>query len=60
MLRQCMHDVINLYQSFLLKLSETLHVEYRYNEHVHEEVSCQSVMPKKNFFFFLQSDCLSY
>ena len=25
----------------LLKLSDTLHIQYRYNEHVHEEVSCQ-------------------
>ena len=25
----------------LLKLPDTLHIKYRYNEHVHEEVSCQ-------------------
>ena len=31
----------------LLKLSDALHMQYRYNEHVHEEVSCQ-----KHFFFF--------
>ena len=35
----------------LLKLSDTLHIQYRYNEHVHEEVH--------EIFFFLQSDCLS-
>ena len=35
----------------LLKLSDTLHIQCRYNEHVHEEVSCQTI-------FFWQSDCL--
>ena len=40
-----------LVPELLLKLSDTVHIQYRYNEHVHE-VSCQ----KK---FFLQSDCLS-
>ena len=29
-LRQFIHREINLYQSFLLKLSETLHKQYRY------------------------------
>ena len=32
---------------FLLKLSDTLHIQYRYIEHVHEEVSC-----KKNKTFW--------
>ena len=35
-----------LVPELLLKLSDTLHIRYRYNEHVHEEVSCQ----KKCFF----------
>ena len=29
-----------------VELSDTLHMQYRYNEHVHKEVSCQ----KKTFF----------
>ena len=29
----------------LLKLSDTLYIQYRYIEHVHEEMSC-----KKNYF----------
>ena len=36
----------------LLKLSDTLHKQYRYIEHVHEEVSCQKS-------YFCPSDCLS-
>ena len=27
----------------LLKLSDTLHKQYRYNEHVHKGVSCQNI-----------------
>ena len=30
-----------LVPDFLLKLSDTLHLQYRYTEHVHEEVSCK-------------------
>ena len=30
-----------LVPELLLKLSDTLHIQYRYVEHVHEEVSCQ-------------------
>ena len=48
----CINEEINLYQSFFLKLSNTLHIQDRYNEHVHEEVSSQ----KK---YFWQNDCLS-
>ena len=33
-----------LVPEFLLTLSDTLHIQYRYIEHVHEEVSCK----KKN------------
>ena len=29
-----------LVPELLLKLSDTLHVQFRYIEHVHEEVSC--------------------
>ena len=29
----------------LLKLSDTLHIQYRYFEHVHEEVSCKKKIP---------------
>ena len=43
-----------LLPELLLTLSDTLHIQYRYNKHVHEEVSCQ-----KDFYFFLQSDCIS-
>ena len=32
-----------LVPELLLKLSVTLHIQYRYNEHVHEEVSCKKV-----------------
>ena len=39
----CIYREIKLYQSFLLKVSDTL--QYRYVEYVHEEVSCQ-----KNIF----------
>ena len=35
----------------LLKLSDTLDIQYRYNEHVHENVSCQNK-------YFWQSNCL--
>ena len=41
-----------LVPELLLKRFDTLHIQYRYNEHVREEVSCQ----KK---YFWQSDCLS-
>ena len=41
-----------LVPELLLKLSDTLHKQYRYIEHLHEELSC----PKK---YFWQSDCLS-
>ena len=34
-----------LVPELLLKLSDTLHIQYRYIEHVHEEVSFQ-----KNYF----------
>ena len=34
-----------LVPELLLKVSDTLHIQYRYNEHVHEDVSCQ-----KNYF----------
>ena len=37
----------------LLKVSDTLHLQYRYIEHVHKEVSCQ-----KHFFFFFLFVCL--
>ena len=30
-----------LVAELLLKLSDTLHIQYRYIEHVHEEVSCK-------------------
>ena len=30
-----------LVPELLLKLSDTLHIQYRYIEHVHEEVSCK-------------------
>ena len=36
MLRKCIHELV---PELLLKLSDTLHIQYRYNEHVHEEVS---------------------
>ena len=36
----------------LLKLPDTLHIQYSYIEHVHEEVSC-----KKKYFW--QNGCLS-
>ena len=39
-------------QLVTVKLSDTLHIQYRYNEPVHEEVSRQ-----KNFFW--QSDCFA-
>ena len=34
-----------LVPELLLKLSDTFHIQYRYSEHVHEEVPC-----KKNLF----------
>ena len=34
-----------LIPELLLKLSDIWHIHYRYNEHVHEEVTCQ-----KNIF----------
>ena len=40
-----------LVPELLLKLSDTLHLQYRYNEHVHE------VSYKKKHFW--QRDCLS-
>ena len=36
-----------LVPELLLKLSDTLHIQYRYIEHVHEEVSCK----KKKILF---------
>ena len=30
-----------LVPELLLKLSDTLHIQYRYIEHVHEEMSCK-------------------
>ena len=30
-----------LVPELLLKLSGTLHIQYRYTEHVHEEMSCK-------------------
>ena len=30
-----------LVPELLLKLSDTLHIQYRYTEHVHEEISCK-------------------
>ena len=32
-----------LVQELLLKVSDTLHQQYRYIEHVHEEMSCQTL-----------------
>ena len=32
-----------LVPELLLKLSDTLHKQYGYIEHVHEEVSCQNI-----------------
>ena len=47
-----MHTQENqLAPELLLTLSDTLHKQYRYSEHVHEEVSCQK--------YFWQNDCLS-
>ena len=34
-----------LVPELLLKLSVTLHIQYRYIEHVHEEVSCKKKIP---------------
>ena len=42
-----------LVPELLLKLSDTLHIQYRYIEHVHEKVSCK----KKNTF--QQNGCVS-
>ena len=44
---------------FLLKLSDTLHIQYRYIEHVLEEVSCKK---KKTFWRngFISNIVISY
>ena len=36
-----------LVPELLLKLSDTLHIQYRYIEHVHEEVSCKKLLFSK-------------
>ena len=36
-----------LVPELLLKLSVTLHIQYRYSEHVHEEVSCKKIPFRK-------------
>ena len=41
-----------LVPELLLKLSDTLHKQYRYIEHAHEEVSCQQKL-------FWLNNCLS-
>ena len=34
-----------LVPELLLKLSDTLHIQYTHTEHVHEEVSCKKKIP---------------
>ena len=49
-----MHTIGNqLVPELLLKLSDTLHIQCRYIEHVHEGVSCKKIL------FFYQNGCFS-
>ena len=48
-----------MHTELLLKLFGTLHIQYRYNEHVHVEVSCQKIFWAK-WLLIRQLFCMAF